>query len=101
MGCPTGECIHLADFTQRDVISVEGVSSDASKLALNLIDVFFFTKDILSTSLATRWEGRDLLDPEVIEGIGHVIPHAGITDHERSLTQNLHLIQGVNVYLHN
>ena len=68
LGCPTAECIHLADFTQRDVISVEGVSTDASKLALNLLDVFF-TKDILSTSLATRWEGRDLLNPEVIEGI--------------------------------
>ena len=52
----------------RDVISAEGVSTDASKLALNLLDVFF-TKDILSISLATRWEGRDLLNPEVIEGI--------------------------------
>ena len=74
----------MADFTQRDVISVEGVSTDASKLALNLIDVFF-TKDILSTSLATRWEGRDLLDPEVIEGIRckciiyHVLQHCSHT----------------------
>ena len=69
LGCPTGECIHLANFTQRDVISV---STDASKLALNLLDVFF-TKDVLSTSLATRWEGCNLLNLEDIEGIRHVL----------------------------
>ena len=55
----------LTNFTQRDVIQVEGVSTDASKLEHNLLDVFF-TKDVLYTSLATRCEGRDLLDPKVI-----------------------------------
>ena len=59
---PTSECIHLAlaNFTQRDVIPVEGVSTDASKLVLNLLDVFF-TKDILYTSLATRWDVISLI----------------------------------------
>ena len=31
--------------------------------------MFFFTKDVLSTSLATKWDGRDMLDQDTIEGI--------------------------------
>ena len=43
------------------------LSKAASKCALALLDVFF-SKECLARYLATK-EGKDLLDPDIIEGI--------------------------------
>lgn len=48
--------------------TAEAVLCDADKLALNILDIFF-TKDVLSISLVTKWEGHEMLDQDTIEGI--------------------------------
>ena len=50
-----------------DIRAVEVLSKSASKCALSLLDVFF-TKECLVRSLATK-KDKDLLDPDIIEGI--------------------------------
>ena len=57
--------IVIHGFQQRDV---KAVGATSTKLALNLLDVFF-DKQTLATSLVTKWEGRNLLNPDTIEGI--------------------------------
>lgn len=56
------------NFTQQQVRSVDTRARDSTKLALGLLDIFF-TKDKLSRSLCTKWDGREQLDPDIIEGI--------------------------------
>ena len=68
LGDPKGQHVVIPGFSQRDIRAAEAVSCDADKLALNLLDIFF-TKDVLSTSLATKWEGHEVLDQDTIEGI--------------------------------
>ena len=68
MGDPKCQHMVISGFSQRDVRAAEAVSCDADKLALNLLDIFF-TKDVLSTSLVTKWDGRVMLDQDTIEGI--------------------------------
>lgn len=68
LGDPKGQHMVISGFSQRDVRAAEALSCDADKLALNLLDIFF-TKDVLSTSLVTKWDGREMLDQDTIEGI--------------------------------
>ena len=44
------------------------MASTPAKLALGLADILF-TREELASSLVTKKEGRNLLDPEKIEGI--------------------------------
>ena len=60
--------IFIPDIKQQDVRAVEALNKEATKFALALLDVFF-SKETLCRSLATRKEGRDLLNPDVVEGI--------------------------------
>jgi len=46
----------------------EAACSNASSLALKLMDVFF-TREELSSGCCTEAKGKALLDPEVIDGI--------------------------------
>ena len=47
---------------------MEVLCKSASKCALALLDVFF-SKESLARSLAKKREGKDLLDPDIIDGI--------------------------------
>ena len=51
-----------------DIRAVQVLSKDAAKCALSLLDVFF-SKECLVRSLVTKKDDKDLLDPDVIEGI--------------------------------
>ena len=75
LGNPSGHYIVIDAFQQRDVKVVEATST---KLALNLLDVFF-DKQTLATSLVTKWEGRNLLNPDTIEGIRCEFNHPSCT----------------------
>lgn len=68
LGDPKGENIIVPGFTQRQVRAEEAKAKGAQKLALHLMDVFF-TRDKMATGLCTKWEGREQLDPDIIEGI--------------------------------
>lgn len=69
MGNPrTDHHIIISGYSQASVRSVEALATTPAKLALGLADVLF-TKDELSTSLVTKKEGRNLLDPDKVEGI--------------------------------
>lgn len=68
LGGPKGENIIVSGFTQRQVRAEEANAKGAQKLALHLMDVFF-TGDKMATGLCTKWEGREQLDPDIIEGI--------------------------------
>ena len=70
LGDPQGEMIRIDHPTvkQSDIRGVEALAKTAPKCALALLDVFF-TKECLMRSLATKKEDKDLLDPDVIEGI--------------------------------
>ena len=50
------------------VRALEASSTTPDELALGLADILF-TKDELSSSLVTQKEGRNLLDPDRVEGI--------------------------------
>ena len=50
------------------VRALEASSTTLDELALGLADILF-TKDELSSSLVTQKEGRNLLDPDRVEGI--------------------------------
>ena len=69
-GDPRGECISIDHPTVKpsDIRAVEVLSKTASRCALALLDVFF-SKESLVRSLATKKDGKDLLDPDIIEGI--------------------------------
>lgn len=62
------EKIFIPDTKPQDIRAVEALNKEATKFTLALLDVFF-SKETLSRSLVTRKEGRDLLNPDVIEGI--------------------------------
>ena len=70
LGDPKGKFIHIDHPTVKpsDICAVEVLSKAASKCALALLDVFF-SKECLARSLATKKEDKDLLDPDIIEGI--------------------------------
>lgn len=70
LGDPNGQFIHIDHPTVKanDIRGVEVLSKAASKCALALLDVFF-SKECLARSLATKKEGKDLLDPDILEGI--------------------------------
>ena len=72
LGDPYGregvEKILIPGFTTQQVRAVDTKSKTPTKLALTLLDVFF-TREKLAKSLCTRWEGREQLDPMIIEGI--------------------------------
>lgn len=68
LGDPKGENVTVPGVSQRQVRAEEAKAKSAQKLALHLMDIFF-TKDQMATSLCTKWEGRDLLDPDIVEGI--------------------------------
>ena len=57
-------CSHMT------VKALEASSTTPDELALGLADILF-TKDELSSSLVTQKEGRNLLDPDRVEGIRH------------------------------
>ena len=69
LGDLNGEFIRIDHPTVKasDIRGVEVLSKAASKCALALLDVFF-SKECLARYLATK-EGKDLLDPDIIEGI--------------------------------
>ena len=58
----------IPNFTQQQVRAADTKARTPTKLALALLDVFF-SRDKLSQSLCTKWEGREQLDPTIIEGI--------------------------------
>ena len=68
LGDPSGEKVFIHGYSQHRVRAVEGLSADPTKMALALLDVFF-TKEQLGRSLVTNKDGRDLLDPNIIERI--------------------------------
>lgn len=53
---------------QKDIKAVEALQKAPTKFALALMDVLF-TKEKMVKSLVTKKEGRDLLEPSIIEGI--------------------------------
>ena len=72
LGNPFGregiEKIFIPDVNRRDVWAVEAMSKETSKFSLALVDVFF-SRETLAKSLVTQKEGRQRLDPDIIEGI--------------------------------
>ena len=50
------------------VRAIDALCRDGFELARRLLDLFF-TKQQLSSGLVTKWEGRELLDPQIVEGI--------------------------------
>ena len=70
LGDPNGQFIHIDHPTVKpsDIRGVEVLSKAAPKCALALLDVLF-SKECLARSLATKKEDKDLLDPDIIEGI--------------------------------
>ena len=70
LGDPYGESKFIAHpmIKQRDIKATEAVCNNGKKFVLARLDVFF-NKATLARSLVTRKEGRDLLDPDVIQGI--------------------------------
>lgn len=70
LGDPHGENKFISHPTvrQRDIRAVEAVCGDGKKFFLSALDIFF-TKSTLARSLVTKKEGRDQLDPDIIEGL--------------------------------
>ena len=70
LGDPNGQFIHIDHPTVKasDIRGVEVLSKAFSKCALAILDVLF-SKECLAHSLATKKEDKDLLDPDIIEGI--------------------------------
>ena len=70
LGDPHGENKFLAHCSvkQRDITAIEAVCRDGKKFVLAALDIFF-TRGTLARSLVTRKEGRDQLDPDIIEGL--------------------------------
>lgn len=70
LGDPHGENKFISHPTvrQRDIRAVEAVCGDGKKFVLSALDIFF-TKSTLARSLVTKKEGRDQLDPDIIEGL--------------------------------
>ena len=69
LGDPHGENKFVAHSSvkQRDIKAIEAVCRDGKKFVLAALDIF--TKGTLARSLVTRKEGRDQLDPDIIEGL--------------------------------
>ena len=68
LGDPRGEHIKIDGFTQRQVKGKEVLASNASSLALKLMDLFF-TKEEMARSNCTPAEGREILRQDIIAGI--------------------------------
>ena len=68
LGDPRGDRIKVEGFTQRQVKGKEVLASDATSLALKLMDLFF-SKDEMAASNCTPADGRDLLRQDIIAGI--------------------------------
>lgn len=72
LGNPFGregiEKIFIPDVNRQDVRAVEAMNKEPTKFALSLVDVFF-SKETLAKSLVTQKDGRERLDPDIIEGI--------------------------------
>ena len=60
--------IIIPGYSHTSVRALEASSTTPDQLALGLADILF-TKDELSSSLVTQKEGRNLLDPDRVEGI--------------------------------
>ena len=60
--------MYIEGFTQSAVKAKEVASSDAVKLALNLMDLFFSKQEMASSS-CTETKGKQLLDPTIVDGI--------------------------------
>ena len=63
-----GKHVSITNVPQWKVKAKETASSKASSLALKLVDVFF-TRDEMAKGNCTETDGRELLRPNVIEGI--------------------------------
>ena len=63
-----GEHVSVDGVPQWKVKAKEASSTKASSLALKLMEVFF-TKEELAQGNCTEAEGRELLSPDVINGI--------------------------------
>ena len=70
LGDPHGENKFISHPTvrQRDIRAAEAMCGDGKKFFLSALDIFF-TKSTLARSLVTKKEGRDQLDPDIIEGL--------------------------------
>ena len=74
LGNPFGregiEKIFIPDVSRHDVRAVEAMSREPSKFVLALVDVFFQQGNI-GEVLSFKKEGRERVDPDIIEGIRH------------------------------
>ena len=70
LGDPHGQNLFVAHPTikQSDVRATEALSKNPSKFVLSMMDLFF-SRSTLANSLATRKEGRDRLDADIMEGL--------------------------------
>ena len=71
LGNPYGkpdERVFLPEWSQLDVRSKEATSKTPAQLALRLLGLFF-TKEEIAKGNCTEAEGRELLSPQIIEGI--------------------------------
>lgn len=72
LGDPRDEHMKIDGFTQRQVKGKEVLVSNASSLALKLMDLFF-TKEEMAKSNCTPAEGRDILWQDIIAGIRCIV----------------------------
>lgn len=69
LGGPHGQNLFVAHPTikQSDVRATEALSKTPGKFVLSMMDLFF-SRSTLANSLATKKEGRERLDADIMEG---------------------------------
>ena len=79
LGDPHGQNLFVSHPTikQNDIRATEALSKTPGKFVLSMVDLFF-SRSTLANSLVTRKEGRERLDPDIMEGIrcklGKMVP---------------------------